>query len=91
MVQEGGATDRDRANNATPQAAKSPTLKSNCMNRPVFCGGSNLREDCAMKKSNKFSLQVRARAVRMVQEHRSNHLSMWAAIESIAPKDWLRA
>jgi transposase-like protein len=29
---------------------------------------------------------MRERAVRMVQEHRSEHLSQWAAIESIAAK-----
>ncbi len=39
-----------------------------------------------MKKSSKFSPEVRERAVRMVQEHRGEHPSMWAAIESIAPK-----
>ena len=39
-----------------------------------------------MSKSNKFSLEVRARAVRMVQEHRGEYPSLWAAIESIAPK-----
>lgn len=39
-----------------------------------------------MKKSNKFSPEVRERAVRMVQEHRGEYLSPWAAIESIAPK-----
>ena len=39
-----------------------------------------------MKKSNKFSPEVRARAVRMVQEHRGEYPSRWAAIESIAPK-----
>ena len=39
-----------------------------------------------MKKSNKFSPEVRERAVRMVQEHRGEHPSWWAAIESIAPK-----
>ncbi len=36
-----------------------------------------------MKKSNKFSPEVRERAVRMVQEHRGEYPSMWAAIESI--------
>lgn len=30
--------------------------------------------------------EVRKRAVRMVQQHRGEHPSMWAAIESIAPK-----
>ena len=39
-----------------------------------------------MKKSNKFSPEVRERAVRMVQEHREEYPSLWAAIESIAPK-----
>ena len=39
-----------------------------------------------MKKSNQFSTRVRARAVRMVQEHLSDYPSLWAAIESIAPK-----
>ena len=39
-----------------------------------------------MKKSNKFSPEVRERAVRLVQEHRGEYPSLWAAIESIAPK-----
>ena len=39
-----------------------------------------------MKKSNKFSPEVRERAVRMVLEHRGEYPSMWATIESIAPK-----
>ncbi len=39
-----------------------------------------------MKKSTKFSPEVRERAVRMVQEHRSEYPSLWATIESIAPK-----
>jgi transposase-like protein len=39
-----------------------------------------------MRKSNKFSPEVRERAVRMVQEHRGEYPSLWAAIESIAPK-----
>ena len=39
-----------------------------------------------MTKSNKFSPEVRERAVRMVQEHRAEYPSQWAAIESIAPK-----
>ena len=52
-----------------------------------------------MKKSNKFSPEVRERAVRMVFEHRSEYPSLWATIESIAPKigcvpqtlhDWVR-
>jgi transposase len=39
-----------------------------------------------MNKSTKFSPEVRERAVRMVQEHRGEYPSLWAAIESIAPK-----
>jgi transposase len=39
-----------------------------------------------MKTSNKFSPEVRERAVRMVQEHRGEYPSLWAAVESIAPK-----
>ena len=39
-----------------------------------------------MKKTNKFSPEVRERAVRMVQEHRGEYPSLWAAVESIAPK-----
>ena len=38
------------------------------------------------KRLNKFSPEVRERAVRMVQEHRGEYPSLWAAIESIAPK-----
>ena len=39
-----------------------------------------------MMKSNKFSPEVRERAVRLVQEHRGEYPSLWAAVESIAPK-----
>jgi transposase len=37
-------------------------------------------------KSSKFSPEVRERAVRMVQEHQGEYPSLWAAVESIAPK-----
>ena len=37
------------------------------------------------KKQSKFSPEVRERAVRLIREQRSEHPSMWAAIESIAP------
>ena len=39
-----------------------------------------------MNKSNKFSPEVRERAVRLVLEHRGAYPSLWAAVESIAPK-----
>ncbi len=39
-----------------------------------------------MNKTNKFSPEVRERAVRMVQEHRGEYPSLWAAVASIAPK-----
>ena len=39
-----------------------------------------------MKKSNKFSPEIRERAVRLVQEHRGEYPSLWATVESIAPK-----
>lgn len=39
-----------------------------------------------MNKSNRFSPEVRERAVRLVQEHRCDYSSLWAAVESIAPK-----
>ena len=52
-----------------------------------------------MSKNNKFSPEVRERAVRLVQEHRDEYRSRWAAVESIAPKigctpttllDWIK-
>ena len=39
-----------------------------------------------MKKQNKFFPEIRERAVRMVLEHRGEYPSLWATIESIAPK-----
>ena len=39
-----------------------------------------------MNKTKKFSPEVRERAVRMVQEHQGEYPSLWAAVESIAPK-----
>ena len=38
------------------------------------------------KKSNQFSPEVRERAVRLVREHRGDYPSLWATIESLAPK-----
>jgi transposase-like protein len=39
-----------------------------------------------MNKTNKYSPEVRERAVRLVQEARKDYPSQWAAVESIAPK-----
>lgn len=38
------------------------------------------------KTTNKFSPEVRARAVRMVLDREKDHLSRWAAVVSIAAK-----
>ena len=39
-----------------------------------------------MNKSNKFSPEMRERAVRMMREQRGQYPSLWAAVDSIAPK-----
>jgi transposase-like protein len=38
------------------------------------------------KTTNKFSPEVRERAVRMVQDHQADYASRWAAVVSIAEK-----
>jgi len=39
-----------------------------------------------MFKPTKFAPEVRERAVRLMQEHCGEYPSLWAAVESIAPK-----
>jgi len=39
-----------------------------------------------MNKSKKFLPEVHERAVRLVRKHSGEHPSLWAAVESIAPK-----
>jgi transposase len=39
-----------------------------------------------MGRVSRFSPEVRARAIRMVQEHGAEYPSQWAAIQAIAPK-----
>ncbi len=65
---------------------KKTEKEADSLNHPGFDGGSNLAENGAMNKSYKFSPEVRERAVRMVQEYRGEYPSLWAAVESIAPK-----
>jgi transposase len=38
------------------------------------------------KTANRYSAEIRSRAVRMVSEHGADHASQWAAIGSIAAK-----
>jgi transposase len=39
-----------------------------------------------MNKQNKYSPEVRERAVRLVREQRAEYPSLWAAVQALAPK-----
>jgi len=39
-----------------------------------------------MKKTNKLSPEAHGRGLKLVQEHRGEHLSLWTAIECTAPE-----
>ena len=41
------------------------------------------------KTSNRYSPEMRARAVRMVLEHQGSYETQSAAVAAIAPQDWL--
>ena len=51
------------------------------LNRPAF-PEALLLQSMAMGTSNRYSPEVRERAVRLVREHQVAHHSQWAAIES---------
>jgi transposase-like protein len=64
------------------------TLEEYDFESPQVLRRLQLLRNGAMSKNNvnKFSPEVRQRAVRLVQEHRGEYPSLWVAVESIAAK-----
>lgn len=58
------------------------------MDRPGIVGGPNSRVEGPImsKTTNKFSSEVRRRAVRMVLDHEGDYPSRWSALVSVAEK-----
>lgn len=56
------------------------------LNRPGIPGDSKVWEYGVMSRANRYSPEVRERAVRLVREAQAEHSSQWAAIQSIAAK-----
>lgn len=61
-------------------------LRLTVLNRTLLCRGAKLLENQLMMKTAKFSPEDREQAARLVLEHCCDYPSLWAAIESIAPK-----
>jgi hypothetical protein len=56
------------------------------VNRTGFLGGLIREKMEPMGRPSKYAPELRERAVRMVQEHASEHPSQWAAVRSVAEK-----
>ena len=56
------------------------------MNRPGIAGGSNSVRGWSHATNITVFPEVQERAVRLVQEHTTEHSSQWTAITSIAGK-----